>query len=250
MVARSASVFCLSRPSMSALPIDDSPDDLAAALADEPLKPRTPADRVAFALSAILSPYIVIPVGTFGILYARSAEASQAQFWQWVAVSIFFSTVAPALYVVAGVARGRITDVHVMERGQRTGPFVVAILGGFVAAYILFRMHAPVSIWGLSILLSVNGLVISAITAFTKISVHVSVLSATVLGAVCFHTALNPWWVLWLIPLLIWARQKRGRHSVWQGISGAVVATGVTALTLISLGLGERILQAFQRATS
>ncbi|RYG75245.1 hypothetical protein EON80_01290 [bacterium] len=226
---------------MSALLTDESPDNLSP----EELKPRTLLDRVAFVLSATLSPYIVIPVGTVGILYARSP---QAQFWQWVAISIFFSTVAPALYVVAGVLRGRITDVHVMERNQRTGPFVVAILGGFLAAYILKKMGAPVSVWGLSILLSVNGLIISAITAFTKISVHVAVLAATVLGAICFHTDINPWWLLWLIPLLIWARQKRGRHSVWQGISGAVVASFVTAATLISLGLGERIMQAFQRA--
>jgi hypothetical protein len=231
---------------MSDLSTGDLPEQVVSELANEPLKPRTPADRVAFALSAVLSPYLVIPVGTFGILYARSP---QEQFWLWVAISIFFSTVLPALYVIAGVALGRITDVHVKERGQRTGPFMVAIVGGFVSAYILHRIHAPVSVWGLSILLSVNGLVITAITTFTKISVHVSVLSATVLGAICFHTELNPWWVLWMIPLLIWARQKRGRHSVWQGIGGAVIATVVTAATLIALGIGERIAQAFLRAT-
>jgi hypothetical protein len=226
---------------MSAFPTDE-PSDLRLS---ETEGPRTPADRIAFLFSAVLSPYIVIPVGTFGILYARSP---QPQFWSWVAISIFFSTVLPALYVVAGVVRGKITDVHVMERGQRTGPFLVAILGGFIAAYILFYLHAPKSVWGLSLLTSVNGLVISIITAFTKISVHVSVLAATVLGAVFFHPELNPWWLLWLIPVLIWSRQKRGRHSVWQGISGAVVASIVTAATLISLGLGERVVNAFHRA--
>jgi hypothetical protein len=220
---------------MSVLPTEDSALSHAEAPED-----KSPLGRLAFLFSAVLSPYIVIPVGTFGILYARSTTAN---FWEWVGISIFFSTVLPALYVVAGVVRGKITDVHVMERGQRTGPFVVAILGGFLAAFILERMGAPTSVWGLSILLSVNGLVITAITAFTKISVHVSVLSATVLGAIFFHPDLNPWWLLWLIPALIWARQKRGRHTVWQGISGAVVASIVTAGTLFSLHLGDRVLQ-------
>ncbi len=156
----------------------------------------------------------------------------------------------PALYVVAGIFRGTITDVHVMERGQRGGPFVVAIAGGFAAAYVLYKLGASTSVWGLSLLLAVNGLVIWLITAFTKISVHVSVLSATVLGAIILHPQLPPWTLLWMIPALMWARVERGRHSIWQGVGGCVVSSVVTTATIYALGLGERIPQLFERATS
>jgi hypothetical protein len=115
--------------------------------------------------SAVLSPYLVIPIGTLGIIYARSPSD---KFWLWAAISIFFSTALPVFYVLIGMARGTISDVHVMERGQRGGPFAVAILGGFVAAYILHRIGASVSVWGLSLLLSINGLIIGIITTFTK----------------------------------------------------------------------------------
>jgi hypothetical protein len=202
-------------------------------------------DRVAFLFSAVLSPYIVLPVGSVGIIYGRSPSS---HFLLWAGISIFFSTFLPALYVVIGVLRGKISDVHVMERGQRTGPFIVTIIGGFIAAYLLYRLHAPTSVWGLSVLLSFNGLVISLITLVTKISVHVAVLSATVLGAITLHPETNPWSLLWLIPVLIWARQARGRHSVWQGIGGCLVASIVTAGTLYGLGLGDRIQELFQRA--
>ena len=214
---------------------------------DEAVKTATSLPhRLAFWLSAILSPYIVIPVGTLGILYVRS---DPSQFFLWAGISIFFSTVLPALYVVAGIFRGTITDVHVMERGQRGGPFAVAVVGGFLAAYFLRILHAPPSVWGLSLILGVNGLFIWAITSFTKISVHVSVLSATVLGAIILHPELNPWTLLWMLPALIWARQARGRHSVWQGIGGCLLASVVTTATIIYLKLGDRILQAFQNAT-
>ena len=208
--------------------------------------PASWADRLAFFFSAVLSPYIVIPVGTLGIIYGRSV--SRSQFLLWGAISIFFSTLLPVIYILIGMLRGTISDVHVMERGQRGGPFLVAILGGFVSAYVLYRMHTPPSVWGLSLLMSVNGLVIFAITAFTKISVHVSVLSATVLGASILHPEINPWWLLWMIPALIWARQARGRHSVWQGIGGWLVSSVVTFLTILQLNLGGRIMEAIQRA--
>lgn len=235
---------------------DSTPDDekpaaetvaqgLAGELGEAVPPRRTLADSLAFVLSAVLSPYLVIPLGTLGIIYARSPLE---KFWLWAAISIFFSTALPVIYVLIGMARGTISDVHVMERNQRGGPFAVAILGGFLAAFILHRLHASTSVWGLSLLLSINGLVIGIITTFTKISVHVSVLSSTVLCAVILHPELNPYWLLWMIPALIWARTKRGRHSVWQGIGGALVAALITSVTLYGLGLGDRIGLFFQRA--
>ncbi|PQV62567.1 hypothetical protein B1R32_1284 [Abditibacterium utsteinense] len=229
--------------------VAETVDVVAEGLAGElgvPAPPRrTPADSLAFVLSAVLSPYLVIPFGTLGIIYARSPSE---KFLLWAAISIFFSTALPVIYVLIGMARGTISDVHVMERSQRGGPFAVAILGGFVAAYVLHRLQASPSVWGLSLLLSINGLVIGIITTFTKISVHVSVLASTVLCAAILHPELSPYWLLWMIPALIWARTKRGRHSAWQGIGGALVALLVTSATLYALGLGDRIGQFIQRA--
>lgn len=229
---------------MSALDADSMPASHSSAKTQR----RSLQDGLAFFFSAVLSPYVVIPVGTLGIIYARS---SRSQFLLWAAISIFFSTALPVLYVLVGMLRGTITDVHVMEREQRGGPFAVAIVGGFIGAWVLHALHAPTSVWGLSLILSFNGLVIWAITAFTKISVHVSVLSATVLGAVILHPELNPWalrLLLLLIPCLIWARQARGRHSLWQGVGGCLVASLVTGATIWALDLGQRIGQAVQNA--
>ena len=205
---------------------------------------RSFADWLAFFLSAILSPYLVIPVGTVGIVYARSASH---QFLLWAAISLFFSTACPLFYILFGMWRGTISDVHVMERDQRGAPFAVAIIGGFLGAFLLFLLGAERSIWGLSVIQAVNGLAILGITHFTKISVHVAVLSATIWGATILHPHIPPFALFWLIPVLIWARAKRGRHSLWQGVAGFVVASGVTSLVIAALGLSDRLTWFWQR---
>lgn len=206
-------------------------------------KRRGPADSLAFLLSAILSPYLVIPVGTMGIIYARAP----GEFWVWAGISLLFSTFLPLVYILVGMWRGTISDVHVMEREQRGGPFVVAITGGFVAAFVLFRLGAPTSVWGLSVIQAFNGLAILGITTFTKISVHVAVLSATVIGATVLHPHIPPFALLWLVPFLIWARARRGRHSLWQGIAGFFVASVITIFTVAGLGLSDRLQWLWQR---
>jgi len=208
-----------------------------------PLPPRRGGsffNALAFMFSAVLSPYLVILFGTAGIVYARSEPED---FWIYVTISLLFTTVAPALYVIYGIKKGFISDVHVMEREQRGGPFAVAIGGGFLSALILYFIGAPASVWALSLIMAVNGIAIWLITFKTKISVHVSVLAATVLGASILHPNVKPLYIVWLIPALMWARWYRRRHTIWQGLGGAVVASVITAIIIVcipSLG-GDRI---------
>lgn len=184
-------------------------------------------NSLAFALSALLSPYLVIPVGTF-VIVASQPSKSRAQFLLWTALSILFSTVIPALYVVIQIARGKITDVHVMEREQRGGPFLVAVVSSAIGAFILYRMKAPPTVWGIGVVLLFNGVVLSWITSFWKISMHVAVLSATVMAAIIMVPGVQWWSLVWMIPALMWARATRGRHSLWQGIAGCTVSCGIT----------------------
>lgn len=215
-----------------------------------PPAPQTAAqkfsDALAFFLSAALSPYIVIPVGTLYLVWARSRAVPEL-FWPWLGVSLFFSTALPVLFILYGIWRGTITDVHVMERTQRGGPFVVAILGSLVAAVALHWMGAPRSVWALSAILAVNGVAMLVITNYTKISIHVAVLSATILGASMLEPELPAKLLLWFIPALMWGRWRRGRHTWAQGIMGCVVACVLTAGTIYSIGLAQRLYQYVER---
>jgi membrane-associated phospholipid phosphatase len=185
---------------------------------------------IAFALSAVLSPYLVLPIGTVGII-GSVAQPTRA-FLTYTAISIFFSTVLPALFVVFQIWRGKITDVHVMEREQRGGPFIVAIFSSALGAWVLHAIGAPMTVWGISAVLAVNGLILTAITNFWKISMHVAVLSATVLAAITMIPHNSAWPLLLLIPSLMWARIVRGRHTILQGIAGALMAMFITFFSL------------------
>ena len=185
---------------------------------------------LSFALSAALSPYLVTPIGTVAIVAAVSV--SSKEWLTWTALSVFFSTIVPALYVVLQVWRGRITDVHVMEREQRGGPFLVAILSSAVGALVLRKLGADVRVWGIGVVLAANGLTLFWISSHWKISMHVAVLSATILAAVIMIEGVSLWGLAWMVPALIWARVTRGRHTVWQGIGGCAVSSLLTIILL------------------
>jgi hypothetical protein len=70
-----------------------------------------------------------------------------------------------------------------------------------------------------------------AITYFWKISFHAAVYA----GGVMMVAGLLGWKWLALemfLPLIIWARLKRHRHSVWQAIGAVAI---ITASVLVSL---------------
>lgn len=188
---------------------------------------------IAFALSAVLSPYIVLPLGTITII-GSFAQATRT-FALYAGISVLFSTILPALFVMFQIWRGKITDVHVMEREQRGGPFLVAILSSALGAWILHAIGAPMEVWGISAVLTLNGVILTGITTVWKISMHVAVLSATVLANIVMIQGVDARPLLILIPALMWARVTRGRHSIWQGLAGAGMAMLVTGIALGAL---------------
>ena len=222
-----------------------APDEEGAAVA----VPQPPLvaiyHSVAFAFSALLSPYLVIPMGTIAIV--ASQPTSQSQLIRWTSLSVFFSTVVPALYVVVQMLRGRITDVHVMEREQRGGPFLVAIISSALGAGVLLYLGAPVQVWGIGVVLAVNGIIMLWISSFWKISIHVAVLSATVLAAMVLIPGVGFWRLAWMVPALMWARVTRGRHSLQQGLVACVTASVLTAAVLYAINLGPRATNVLHR---
>ena len=188
---------------------------------------------IALALSAILSPYLVLPFGTVAII--GSVAAKHREFLLYTAVSVGFSTVLPALYVVVQTLRGKITDIHIMDRTQRGGPFLVAIASSALGALVLHAIGAPMEVWGISAVLTINGIILTGITTVWKISMHVAVLSATVLANVVMIQGVDARPLLILIPSLIWARVTRQRHTIWQGLAGAGTAMLITGIALSAL---------------
>ena len=226
----------------------ESPSPEAGVAVRRPTLGRRLLDSTAFALSAILSPYLVIPFGTVGIVATRASGRND--FVLWTFLSVFFSTIVPALYVVFQIMRGKITDVHVMEREQRGGPFLVAVISVALGAFVLRAIGAPAVVWGIGLVLLVNGLVLSWITNFWKISMHVSVLTSVVIASIILIPDVSFWSLVWMIPALMWARAMRGRHSPWQGVAGCLVSGALTFGVFAAVRLWPMVEGAVQRVAT
>lgn len=189
--------------------------------------------RVAFWVSALFSPYLVIPLGIVALV--ASVASTRTNFLLWTSICILFTTLIPVLFVIVQILRGKITDVHVMERHQRSGPFLVAVLSAAIGAFVMKYYDAPLEIWGISLIFAINGLVFYCISAWWKISIHVAVLSAAILAGAIMIPHMNWRFVAWTLPLLIWARYVRRRHTAGQGIMAFVVAVIVSCVSIYLL---------------
>jgi len=183
------------------------------------------ADRLAFAVSAVASPFLVLPAFLLILALHTAASVGQALFWS--ALSSFGMVVIPAGYVVYGVRSGTVTDVHVQMREQRRGPFIAAIAGCALATVLLAAVRAAPPMVLAAAAAVANGLLFLAITLRWKISMHPSTLTACELMA---GRLVYPVWLVALLtlPLLLWARVHRGRHTWGQGAAAVLLAGAVT----------------------
>lgn len=189
----------------------------------------TLADWVALGVSALASPFLVLPC------FACFLTAAYSPDWQhwllWSSIAALFSAGIPLAYIWAGWRSGWITDLHVRQREQRLSPFLVALLSSALGTAILYRVGAPLPLVVIGIGILCNGIVFALITLRWKISLHPSVYAACVLCASVLVNLRFAWGLL-ALPVIIWARVHRTRHSLAQGIVAVGIASGVTLAVL------------------
>jgi len=197
---------------------------------EDATRARSWADRLAFGLSAVASPFVVLPVAVLAaVFHVVPGRWGEVAFWS--ALCIFFSTILPLGYIWLKVCRGEITDIHVMIREQRREPFFVALTGALLGLLVFYLLQAPRELLILGLCLVLNGFAFAAITLRWKISLHPSVLAASILVGLIFF---GPWvaWFFLLVPPVLWARIHRRRHSLWQGLVAIVLALAITRAVL------------------
>lgn len=206
----------------------------AAAPDPQPTAPRV-ADRLAWLVSAAASPFLVLAL--FLGLLAWHLAPTPGIAARWAALAIGGIVAVPAVYVVWAVLAGHITDVHVQLREQRAAPFVAAIAGCGLSAALLLASNAHPELVLASLAALVNGLLFLAVTLRWKIAMHPAILTAC---AVMAGQLIAPqwYWALLAVPLVIWARLQRRRHTLAQCLTGTVLAGAATwAMTGLYLGV-------------
>jgi hypothetical protein len=173
--------------------------------------------RLAWLLSGLLSPFVLVPF--FSAFLISELSADRWEFLRLYLLCVTCSAGVPAVYIGSNVYWGRITDMHVKILAQRRGPFRAGLLGLACQAVGLWWIQAPRVLVVYASAVFVAGFLFAQISEYWKISVHTGTLGGLLAGAIVI-LGWSPLWLLLEIPL-VWARAHRKRHHPRQGLGGA-----------------------------
>ena len=190
-------------------------------------QPRPFADRAARVISAVTSPYLAAAVT--GVLMVYFLHPTPAQLLLWGGVCLLFAAVIPFAVVYLLRRAGQVTDLHVALRRQRATPFVATLISVACGILLLQVLRAPAPLLALGVAFLANGTFLTLISLRWKISAHSAVFAAGAfaIALLGYPAAL---WALVLVPLILWARVYRRRHTLWQGLFSLALTAIVTPL--------------------
>jgi len=192
-----------------------------------PIKNRRAWRDLARILSTVFNPFITA-LALFVVLAHASARGT-LDFWWLLALSTFFTSIGPMIYVFWLYGSDRISDLDMSVRHEREavfGAFVVFYLLGTIAMWLT---HAPRIMIAAMAAYTVATLVVQYITRYWKISTHALGITAPfVVLTLLYGNQTLPFAVL--IPMVGWARVYLKAHTVLQVIAGTALAIVSTVL--------------------
>lgn len=152
-------------------------------------------------------------------------------------IAAVFVALGPFLGIVIAAKRGKLSDHHVGDRRQRMPVLIAGLCGAAVGLLVLLALHAPkAAIVGL-LATALGMVVVGAVNAFWKLSVHNSVATFVTVTVAVIGTFGWAWLPLLVLPLVIgWSRVALKDHTVGQVIAGAP-AGAIVAVPYILAGV-------------
>lgn len=194
--------------------------------------PRACKTRVTRVLTEVFAPSPMGIVAVTVVAFRFSASITTAL--KWAGLAILFVSLAPFLYLLSQVWRGRVTDIHVRRREQR-GPIILASLASWLIAIgLLITLGAPRELIALITTGIVALVVCGVITRWWKISLHIGgVAGVFTVFTLLFGVRMSI--LLPLLPLTGWARVELQDHTVAQVIAGAFVGSVVSGALFVAI---------------
>jgi hypothetical protein len=184
-------------------------------------------------ISFLLNPAVVsIPLVILVALYHTSDLLPALGY---AGLTLFFLSLGPLVYILLGVRLGKLSDLDVSRRTERTGPFLFGLLSVILGLFALLALHAPKNLETVLLISLVSGIVLVVTTWRWKISVH----AATLAGALTMLTAFYGIIMLptfLLLGLVSWSRVFLRRHTLAQVITGSLVSVTLTSAVLLLRG--------------
>lgn len=193
---------------------------------DAVLAPNSWSEHLAHYISQIGSPPVIALLG----LIFTIATITVPEAWLWGLCYLFSAVIIPMFYILWLFHKGKVTDLDLHIREQRSKPFIVTMAGEVIALLAMFWGKAPDPFILLTCAALIQTLLIYLITLRWKISVHTS----TVAGITILLWSLSgqpPAPLVISIPLIAWSRIKLRHHTLAQTIAGTLLGITVFAVT-------------------
>lgn len=184
-------------------------------------------DRVAHTIAMTINPIVLVPI-FFAWVLAGAGWPTRAVV-DAVLLATLFLSIAPVVLIVWMVRTGRAETIEVRTRSHRTGPFLVAFLGGITALGWSAVIDWPTGplvepLLGCFLL---NTALLAAVNTRFKISLHAASVAGFVSMAAWLSVAVViPALSTILVPLVMWSRVHTGAHTLREVVAGA--AYGLT----------------------
>lgn len=177
--------------------------------------------KLAAFISYIFNPLLILVFLPFVLVYKSTNDTQTSLFW---AGYTFMFLWAIGVFVLYGVKKRFFSDIDVSTRSQRPILFYFLLFIAGVYLLGLFLIHGPRILFIVTISLIFGILIVSAINTKIKASLHVATIAALLLGLAIgyggYYLSL-----LFLVPIVAWARVKIKRHTVSETVVGGVVGS-------------------------
>ncbi len=192
---------------------------------------KTWGGRLATAISMVGSPPVLGIAATSLTASVLSAQGRRGEHaWLWAVVSALLAIVAPLAYIMWLLRHGRVSDIDLQIREERTRPLAVSVISSGLAWAVLLLGRAPAELIALSAALWVQTVFILGITLRWKISMHSS--AAAGAGTLIWALTGTILPLLVIVPLVAWSRVRLRRHTLGQTVAGAALGFAVFSCAL------------------
>jgi len=179
-----------------------------------------PLQRLASLISWVISPIVVAPAAYLVIiLYGFTGDPAR---FRYLAVLFLASTIVPMLLVYGLKKIGKVSDYNITFREQRFLPLLVMVGVNLLGYEVMQQLDAPRIFTGILLFNAVNTVLILLITLQWKISIHLLTLASSI-ALVFIQFGTVAFWLLLLVPVLMWSRMYLKAHTFMQTLVGAVI---------------------------
>lgn len=180
-----------------------------------------------------------IVIGTLGLLTIVLQTIRDRPVQLLYLMTLILLTFAPAaLYLFVSFKGNVVEMLELIDREARLVPYLLMIIGAIAAIIVLIMIKAPRPIFVMTLVLLANEIVLGTANFWTKVSIHTATVTFT---ALTLGYLIGPVWygLLFLVPLVAWARISSRRHTLKQAVGGSLAASAISALVL---GLSARLI--------